>query len=193
MKKPIALFFVFLLLLCLSIIQPIKAQTLENIFINPDGSVTGTSSIQRNGNNYTLKGNILGNIQVQKNNIVIDGAGYTIQGNGTGTGFDLSNGSGGDPSRAINNITITNLEIVNFGTGVYTANSKNNVFHRNYIANCDCGLLLMGSQNNRITSNTFENNLNAISIDYCKGEASVITENNLINNDIIVWVRKRLK
>lgn len=190
MKGPIAFFFVFLLLLlCLSTIQSIKAQTLENIFINPDGSVTRTSNIQRNGNNYTLTSNILGSIQVQKSNVIIDGAGYTIQGSGTGTGFDLSNGSGGDPSRAsINNVTIMNTQIVNFTAGIYSTNSKDNIFTQNYIANCDSGILVMGGENYLITANTFENNANAISIDYSKGTASTITKNNLLNNDIIVWM-----
>jgi hypothetical protein len=58
-----------------------------------------TTAIQRNGKIYTLTANISGGIQVQKSNIVLDGAGYTVQGNEAGRGFDLSNSVGEDPSR----------------------------------------------------------------------------------------------
>ena len=50
------------------------AQTSETIIIKDDGSIEGTNKIQRNENVYTFAGNISGNIQVLKSNIVIDGA-----------------------------------------------------------------------------------------------------------------------
>ena len=63
-----------------------QVQFFTSAFINPDGSVTGTNNIQRNGNVYTLTGNISGGISVQKSYLVIDGAGYTIDGNGQDIG-----------------------------------------------------------------------------------------------------------
>jgi DNA-binding transcriptional ArsR family regulator len=38
----------------------------QTVYINTDGSVTGTNNIQRNGNLYVLTGNISGSIAIQK-------------------------------------------------------------------------------------------------------------------------------
>ncbi|XHH08474.1 MAG: right-handed parallel beta-helix repeat-containing protein [Candidatus Bathyarchaeia archaeon] len=190
MKNALATASILVLALAVFInVQTVSAQNDSTVFIKPDGSVKGTNQILKQADTYTLTGNLSGSIQIQRSNIILDGGGYTIEGNGSGSAFDLSNGSGADPSRArINNVTITNFCITNFAAGISCTNSKNNVFDNNYITGCDSGIFVIGSENNLITSNTFENNANAISIDYCKGTASVITKNNLINNDIIVWL-----
>ena len=85
-----------------------KAQSVGSIIIDSDGSVIGTSSIHRNGDVYTLIGNLSAGIQVQRSNIIIDGDGYTIQGtSGYEIGVFLSNNVGQDPSRSlISNVTI---------------------------------------------------------------------------------------
>ena len=82
-------FLVLISLLIISFIlvvsnaQPVKVQSSNAIYIRQDGSVDpSTVPIQRSGDIYTLTGNIAGNITVQKYNIVIDGAGYTLQGPG---------------------------------------------------------------------------------------------------------------
>jgi len=61
----------------------------HSIEIAEDGDVNGTDKIQRSGNVYTFTGDIVGSIVVFRNGIVIDGAGYTLQGNGTRTGIWL--------------------------------------------------------------------------------------------------------
>ena len=77
---------------------PGVAQSVGNVIINADGSVTDTNNIQQIGSTYILTANISGTIQVQKSNVVLDGAGYAVEGNGEGRGLDLSNGRGEDPS-----------------------------------------------------------------------------------------------
>jgi parallel beta-helix repeat protein len=67
---------------------PAKAASPE-VYILPDGSVQGTSSIQRNGDVYTLVGDVGGPLIVQKDNVVIDGAGHTLVG-GNGRGIVLA-------------------------------------------------------------------------------------------------------
>src|SRR3990170_952015 len=94
-------------LFCGILVQPVKSQFLGSVYISDDGSVVGTNTIQRNGDIYTLTANISGGIQVQKSNILIDGAGYTVQGNGAGKGLDLTNSVGEDPARTIiSNVTL---------------------------------------------------------------------------------------
>jgi len=94
MKQKAAVFVLFLLLtstlLSTSTTQYVKAEPIT-IYIRADGSVEpSTAPIRRDGNTYTFTGDIYGLIVVEKDNIVINGAGYTLQGAGSGTGIDLS-------------------------------------------------------------------------------------------------------
>jgi len=94
------------------------AQTSAIISIKDDGSIEGTDQIQRNGNIYTLTGNISGTIQVKKSNIVIDGAGFTLNAN-NGTGIEISSLATEHPSELdIWNVTVKNMRITNFTWGI---------------------------------------------------------------------------
>jgi parallel beta-helix repeat protein len=59
------------------------------IYIQTDGTVQGTSSIQRNGNVYTFVKDLSGPLYVQRDSIVIDGAGHELVG-GNGRGIVLA-------------------------------------------------------------------------------------------------------
>jgi parallel beta-helix repeat protein len=173
---------------CLFAFQPVKSQFLGSVYISDDGSVVGTNTIQRNGDVYTLTANISGGIQVQKSNIVIDGAGYAAKGNGEyGRGIDLSNGVGQDPSRTeINNVTVKNLKIIHCYYAISSENTHNNTFIGNYIEDCDTGFWITGSSNNTLRYNTVKDCVTGISINYAG--MNVITENNIINNSLLVWL-----
>jgi parallel beta-helix repeat protein len=84
-------------------------QVPEGIRINTDGTVEGTVNIQRNGNTYTLTSNLYRTIAVLRDGIVLDGAGYTLRGNGTGSGVFL---------QERNSVTIKSLKISNFEYGI---------------------------------------------------------------------------
>ena len=87
MKAFIALVTVCLIVSISILVLPIKAQEPLNLTIKPDGSVEpSTNLLERNGTTYTFKDDIFGTIWVQTNNIIIDGAGHTLQGNGINTG-----------------------------------------------------------------------------------------------------------
>jgi hypothetical protein len=174
-------------LFCRLFVQSAKSQFLGNVHIASDGSVVGTTTIQRNVNIYTLTANISGGIQVQKSNIVIDGAGYTVQGNEAGRGLDLSNSVGEDPSRSIiNNVTVKNLRIVNFSFGIATNGGGNNTFYNVYIANCSGACInLMACSYNNITFCTIESN--SLSMNY-NANYNTITECNFLNAYVIVWL-----
>ena len=111
------------------------AQTSQPIIIKDDGSIEGTNKIQRNENVYTFAGNISGNIQVLKSNIVIDGAGFTLSVN-NGTGIAISSEATEHPSELdIWNVTVKNLRITNFTWGVRCDFGGNHTFYGNYISN----------------------------------------------------------
>ncbi len=150
----------------------IIAQSVGNIVINSDGSFIGTDAINRKGNTYTLMANISGSMQIQRSNIVVDGAGYSLnQG-----GIDLTNGIGQDPTRpTIINVTIENLYVES--GGISTNGGGNYTFYDDYIPSIQ---FLGDCINNNITFCTVE----AISFDY--GGNATLTENNL--GSILVWL-----
>ena len=124
----------------------INAQSVGNIIINPDGSVTGTNSIQHVGNTYTLTANITGNIEVQKSYIVLNGSGYTLNG-----GIDLNDPNNypviknSYPNLSIGNVTIENFYITN---GAISSNGGGNyTIYDNYISGSsgDACLMLIGN------------------------------------------------
>ncbi len=84
-------------------------QVPSGIQITSSGAVEGTDLIQRGGNVYTLTGDIHRTIVVLRDGIVLDGAGYTLQGSGGGAGVFLQERTG---------ITIKNMKISNFEYGI---------------------------------------------------------------------------
>jgi hypothetical protein len=180
MRKVIATLYVLIVLvgLFMAISAQVKAQS-SNIYISSDGSVVGTNNIQRNGDLYVLTGNISGGIAVQKSNITIDGAGYTLEGYG-GTGIDLTNNLTEYPSLyEIRNVTVENLRIMNFNYSINAHGSSGNTFYDDYIGNTTNDakseiLLYWNSGGNNITHCTI---MGAIGIELSSG--NTITENNL--------------
>ena len=140
------------------------AQISAIITIKDDGGIEETNQIQRNGNIYTLTGNISGTIQVKKSNIVIDGAGFTLNGNND-TGIVISSEATEHPSELdIWNVTVKNLRITNFKWGIRCDFGGNHTFYGNYISNDfvtqngtgnlswdKLGILFWGSSGNNIS------------------------------------------
>jgi DNA-binding transcriptional ArsR family regulator len=161
--------------------------TLSSAYINADGSVTGTNSIKRSGDLYVLTGNISGSIAVQKSNIIIDGAGYTLQGYG-GTGIDLTNNLTQIPSaREIWNVTVKNLRIMDFNFSVHTRGGGNDTFYNDYIGNITngmrWGMVFLGSGGSNITYCTISGT-SAITMGL--SSHNTITENNLSGS---IWLQ----
>jgi len=113
------LFFSFVLV-SLPQIGLVKAES--TIYIRADGSVEGTNKIQREGNVYTLTDNIINqSIVVERFNIVIDGAGYIIQGTGAKTGVERGIQIANPYNATIRtnyDVTVTNITIQGFYEGI---------------------------------------------------------------------------
>ncbi len=150
------------------------SEKLVSVHINPDGSIDPADvPIQRTGDVYTFLGNIFATIVVDRDNVVIDGAGYTLQGTYNGTRTDSWEVGGGPDQELSNgtlwtmgidmgaeskpeNLTVKNLNIKNFYIGMYIWTSNNT------LTNCAVndnivGILLSGDSNN-ITGNFIANN-----------------------------------
>ena len=107
------------------------------IYIRADGAVDPPSAPISSVDNvtYTFTANINDFIVVERDNIVVDGVGYTVQGTGSGTGIDLSSRS---------NVTIKNMKIKDFFEGIYLVSSSRNEISGNNITN---PLFFSGSRN----------------------------------------------
>lgn len=124
-----------------------------NITINSDGSVTPSDAPITSSDNvtYVLFENVNGSINVVKDNIIIDGAGYTLIGTGSiaEKGLDLS-------SRT--NVTIKNMQVTKFYYGIFLSNSTNNTVVKNNMTSNVYGVTLADySTNNSINENVFVN------------------------------------
>jgi parallel beta-helix repeat protein len=145
---------VLLLILCFVIVPILEIGTVKaesTIYIRANGTVEGTDKIQRDGNVYTFLGNIsvdgsgVDGVLVERDNIVIDGAGYTLQITGemeSSRGLRLTDRT---------NVTIKNLRILDFNYGIQLQRSSNNTILGNYIY--PIGLDLRGAHNNIIMEN----------------------------------------
>jgi len=152
-------------------IQLVKAS--ETIYIRTNGKVEpDTAPIQRDGNVYTFTDNINDSIVVERNNIIVDGAGYTLQGTGSGRGIDLSGRS---------NIIIKNVKIKAFHYGIDLSGSSSNTIQENSITNNSYGIHLVYSSNNVISENNVTYNTHGVLL-YYQSNNNSLTGNNMTNN-----------
>jgi parallel beta-helix repeat protein len=159
-RTALALFLVVALstslLLCENGIQPVESQSDGTIYIRAGGSVEGTDQIQRVGNVYTFTGNINASIVVEKDDIVIEGAGYALRGSGSGIGIELKGRS---------NVKITNVEIKGFNIAIAVNGGSDNVIFGNSIKNNDYGVKVDSySVRNTLSANNITNNGEGIRI-----------------------------
>jgi parallel beta-helix repeat protein len=156
-------------------VRPVGASGL--IFINADGSVEGTNKIVSVDNvTYTFTDDINGSIEVRRNNTIIDGNGYTLQGPGyfPSTGIFLP---------GINNVTIKNTNIKDFGYGICFEYCVDNTISTNNITMCGAyGIRLYSSANNSILGNNVLNNDIGIFIYYSSNYNNIVKNNVTENN-----------
>jgi len=156
----------------------------EGIYIRADGSVEGTDEIQRVGDVYTFRGNVEGSIFVERDAIVIDGAGYKLQGSGDNVGIDL---------RHRNNVTVRNLRIEDFlgNCGILLIDTVNCNIINNTLTDNFKGIEMTGSSSgNRIAENHVQNNSAGIEIYSTNpGSDNVISENEVSNNHFGIQVK----
>jgi parallel beta-helix repeat protein len=162
------------------------------IYINADRSITPAIAPISTVDNitYMFTGNINESIVVQRSSIVVNGAGHTVHGSGSGNGVDLE---------SVNNVTLENTNITNFssaimlntssndtlsdngltwnGYGIYLNASSNNTLSHNYASGSPIGIYLNASSNNTLSGNTAVENYEGIVLDYS-------SDNALSGNDV---------
>ena len=157
-------------------IQPVKSTWTGTVYIRADGSIDPPEApiITYDNVTYTLTDNITSSADgmvVERSNMIIDGNSYTIRGT-------RSEDSKGISLSGITNVTIKNINIINFYYGIWLNHSSNNSISGNNIINNWCDIRLSYSSNNSIHENT-------ISHAWACGTWFYSANNNIIRNNLI--------
>jgi len=178
MKESKVAFLVFLCVisLCAVTTQPVKSQDSDqSVYILSDGSVysstNATVPIQQDGNVYTFTDNlVVYAFLVQCSGVTIDGAGFTLEGEGE-TGIELS---------SVNTVTIKNVQLKGwFQYGIYISESSYNTITGNTIKNNGNGISIYNSTQNTITDNIITDN--EIGLDLMYSSDNVFRNNRMDN------------
>jgi parallel beta-helix repeat protein len=161
-------------------IKPVKSTWTGTVYIRADGSIYPSDApiITYDNVTYTLTGNITSTadgIVVERDNIIIDGEGYTIR------------GTGASDSKGINvsgryNVTIKNTCIKSFYYGIGLFHSSKNSICRNNITDNGDGVWLEDSSNNIMSGNNITNNRYWGIVLYSSSNNNIIG-NNVSAND----------
>ncbi len=170
-------------------VQPAKSDYVwsETIYIQADGSVQPPAAPITTVDNvtYTITDDITGNIQypysaiiIQRDNITIDGAGYTLQGARTfgSTGIELTGRS---------NVTVKSVKITAFWEGVWLDSSFGISVSGNTVANNWDGIMLVSSSNISVSGNNITAN-NGYGVYLSSSSDSSIVGNTVANNGDVI-------
>ena len=173
LRKPASIIILSLLVVSALVlafnVQQVRAS--PTIYIRADGSIDPPSAPISSIDNiiYTFTGNLYESIVIQRDNIVLEGSGYTLQGSGSGNGIDLT---------STYNITIKNANIMGFYYGLYLYNSSNNVvLSNNMTENGWAGVELDHSTNNVISMNNMV--ANNYGVDLNDAVNNTVSENEI--------------
>jgi len=174
--------FVFLVAVFGAALNVPVVKASGTIYIREDGSIDPPTTPIMSVDNvtYIFIRSIYDSIVVQRNNIVVDGRGYTVEGTGNGNGIDLS-GRG--------NVTVKNMQIKSFLTGIYLFYSSNNVIIGNNITNNARGIYTYESSNNTIHLNNIEEQTLMEAIWIQNSRNNRVYGNNIKNNPhgLMLW------
>jgi parallel beta-helix repeat protein len=176
---------VIILVFVLTSIFPIafRLQRVEasgTILIGADGSIVpSTANITSTDNiTYTFIADIYDEIEIQRDNITLDGDGYMLLGSGWRNEGILLDG--------VKNVTIRNMEIKEFAWGIYTYDSSNITISGNNITNNDYGAQIYRSSNSTISGNYIAKNQHGIRISQFSNN-NTVSGNQIAENKYLGW------
>lgn len=181
-------------------VVPASPAAENTVYIREDGSVEpSTAPIQRSGNVYTFTADLYVSIVVERNNVVIDGADFTLKGTGADDyrpsyetpdmiqgvyGYTVkpdpyvtpdSNNTG--VYSCAEKLTIKNLKITEFWCGIELEYSSDNCIVENEVTSSTYGVWIHQSSNDTISGNIVRNNKHGVTL--------TTTHNNIHGNRII--------
>jgi len=193
-----------------SFLEVQRVEASETIYIRADGSIDPPDAPISTVDNvtYTLTGNIISDahgIFLQRSNMTMDGAGFTLLGTRNGAGiymngmsnvtvidttvnnftFGFSLGDSFYNNIIANNITNNQYAINDDGSWFYPSN--NNITANNITANNE-GINLSNSSNNTITGNSITAGFDVAILLWFSSNYNTISQNNIANNGKGIWL-----
>lgn len=154
--------------------NPMQAPPINTIYIRSDGSIEpSTAPIQRAGSVYSFLSDLTNStIEVQCDNVVIDGKGFSLSGYGAQwyAGITLSNRRG---------VTVKNLYISQFGHDIKMDNAEQNSIIENRLESAMDGVKMINSNHNQISGNWISGVTYGV---HGSGSFNQITANNFSGN-----------
>lgn len=160
-----------------------RAIPVTPIYIDSAGNVNpSTAPIQRNVDTYSLTEDIINyTIFIQRSNIVFDGKDHTIQGFANG----INSAAEGIIIEEKTNITIENVCLKQFYTGISLTSSSNITINKNTLTDIHSAINLDSCNGTTITGNKEKNVVSAIRIanNYGQGESTnnIVMQNHITN------------
>lgn len=154
-----------LIIFCSIQIQFVKAQSPSSIYIRADGSIDPpTAPIQQVENTYKIIANINStSLVILKNNIVLDGQGFTLSSEARPLGQAAIN-------LTCTSVTVTNFHITGWQIGVLGVFDNNKIVNNNFTNNCyDVAIY---ANNYKVTGNYL-------------GSERIVGNNNIISQNVI--------
>ena len=185
MNKAVLSLIVLLLLSSVLVVSSgtVNAQSSSVIRIKADGTIEGTDKIVQNGTVYTLTGDLQASVGlnqafifIEKDNITLNGAGYTVQGSGYGSAIYMLRSQ---------NVKVENFTIKGFQTGINFWLVNNWPINASYLNQPPAYKNQI--VNNRIETTVNSNNNESIEAGWCiylsDAEETTISGNTFISQD----------
>jgi len=197
MKRIVFVTLITLLLVCILPtafdIRSIKGEWVGAVYIRANGDVDPPDApiMTSDKITYTLVGNITSTgdgIVVERDNILIDGAGFVVNITWVGHGIHLLN---------VYNVTIENFNIIGsveagpgleWQVGIYVRESSCIKIAENNATKNMFAILLVDSRNVEIAGNSLFQNSQAIRLDNCSN--IIISQNNILSNDFGLFLER---
>jgi parallel beta-helix repeat protein len=146
----------------------------QYITIKANGTVDPPEASVETSDNltYTFTRDISGGIIVEKDNITVDGNGYTLQGAGTGVGIHLN---------TRDYVTVKSVVITGFERGIKLNTSYGNELYGNNVTKNKIGISLSSSDHNGVSASNISKNEEGIRLDHSSNNhiyKNSITQNN---------------
>jgi parallel beta-helix repeat protein len=171
-----SLFEIAILLAVLALQFGIRsALASETIYIRSDGSISPSSAPISTADKitYRLTGPLYNEIVIQKSGLIVEGNSQTIQGTGGGYGLTLN---------SVNGVTIRNVTVKNFISGVWLSNSMNiNIANSTLTQNFNA-IDLYSSTNNHIQGNSITDSTYGVYL--VSSQGNFVEENNISRTEV---------
>ena len=180
MRKPVFVVTLLVVLLGFMLVvhQPYMMKASGTIYIRANGLVEGTDKITNENNvTYTFTDNIYDSIVVERSNIIIDGNEYALQ------STTMVYESKGIELKGTENVTIQNMNVKDFGYGVFLNLASGSTISGGNITNSHVhGIWLHNSSNSIVIGNNVrDSGADGIALGY--SDNNTISCNNITKNE----------